>query len=110
MGFGVQTQTIVTSTTSVQQELPPRTVMILLRGATANTTNIHVGIGLFTSTTGNLIIRPDESVAIDFSSAILLARELQGGVTEEQDFPRVLSIRAASGTPTLYVDAFPVPA
>lgn len=100
--FSGQTMS-VSATTTAQEVNFNRVYSVLLRTPSSNTDNINVNLGGVTASSGDMLIRINETIAIDISP-VLIAKLLQNKPLFDNDFIRSISVRAASGTQTLYFD------
>jgi len=108
--FGSQTITITTSSSAgaaTSQIIPRPCVAILIRAPTANTDNIYVGLQGKTAVTGDIIVRPGESISLDFADHLQL-KVLLGHKLEDSDFIEQISTVCATASQTLYVDTFSI--
>jgi len=108
--YGTQTITLAPGTTAATQKLPEWTGIILLRTPTTNTADVNIKLASNAATkgvtTGDLLIRPGESIQLDLCPLLALKRALQGTLTRD-DCINYLHYYAAS-TQALYVDAISI--
>lgn len=105
--YGSATVTLAPGTTATTHKLPEWTAMLLLRAPSTNTDNVYVKLASNAATkgvtTGDLLIRPGESIQLDFSSMLMLKKVVWGKLTRD-DCISYLHYYSAS-TQALYVDA-----
>ncbi|MEK6876161.1 MAG: hypothetical protein AABX63_02025 [Nanoarchaeota archaeon] len=102
MAFSTQTVTASATTTAASVQFN-RVYSVMLRAPSANTDDIFVNLGGVTATSGDVRVRPNETISISIAE-VLLAVKLSGREYNENDFIRSLSYRSNAGTQTLYFD------
>ncbi len=95
---------ITAGTTSTSTELPMNSIALLLRCPSTNTDNVYVNIGGNFAGTGDIIIRPNESINVGNELWLIFKAQL-GIPVNANDYYKKIVVYSPTASQTLYVDA-----